>query len=109
MKKQLRNIRLTLPKGIVYDVLEVGRKLHGAPSLSKYIMTAALSYTKNYIEEKQSELDKRKEEAATDNGLRNSTGETIGETGGDERSDNGTSSEPGTVPSTGDNGDEPTS
>ena len=100
MKKQLRNIRIQLPRGIYYDVLEVGRKLHGAPSLSKYILTAAMSYTKQYIEEKKDELDKRKDEA--DLRVRDSEGDELGTASVDERSDSGTGGGHGEVPSTGD-------
>ena len=58
-KKQLKDIRIELPKGMYYEVLVAGAKLHGAPSMSKYILNASLAYTKTYLEKKKAEIDQR--------------------------------------------------
>ena len=51
-RKPLRAIRIQLPKGIEYEALELGRILHGASSLSRYILTAAMTYTNQFIRER---------------------------------------------------------
>lgn len=73
-KKALKDVRITLPKGLYYDVLTAGAKLHGAPSLSKYIINAAMTYTQTYLQEKKDELDKLKEGSS----VRNTTGNGSG-------------------------------
>ena len=57
-KRRLRSIRIELPRGLYYDVLSAGAKLHGAPSLSKYLLNAAMTYTTEYLKDKKIELDK---------------------------------------------------
>ena len=54
-RKSLRSVRIELPKGMYTQALELGQELHGAPSLSRYILTAALSYTKTFMEERAAE------------------------------------------------------
>ncbi len=61
-KRPLRSIRIELPRGLYYDVLDACTKLHGAPSISKYILNAAMTYSEGYLKDKKAELDKRKEE-----------------------------------------------
>lgn len=102
-KKRLKDVRVVLPKGLYYDVLTAGAKLHGAPSLSKYILNAAMTYTQTYLQEKKDELDKRKEEASN---LRNSTGNDDRGTDPVERQDPGISDRSGSIPSVGESGSE---
>ena len=63
MKKRLKSIRIELPKGVYYDILSAGAKLHGASSLSSYILRAATTYTTEYLREKKEELDVLKEKS----------------------------------------------
>tara|TARA_B100001094_G_C17969891_1_gene689776 strand:- start:69 stop:335 length:267 start_codon:yes stop_codon:yes gene_type:complete len=69
-KKKLDRVMIKLPEGLYYETLEVGAQLHGAPSLSKYILTAALSYTKQCLEERAEYLkgqeDEKNRERASD-------------------------------------------
>ena len=106
MSKRLKNVRIELPRGLYYDVLTAGAKLHGAPSLSKYILNAAMTYTQTYLEGKKDELEQRKEEGIR---LRNTESNDSGTDHPDERQDTGTSSGHGELPSTSEPGDKPSS
>ena len=58
-EKRLKSVRIELPKGMYYEVLAAGAKLHGAPSMSKYILNAAMTYTKEWLDKKQAEIQER--------------------------------------------------
>ncbi len=107
--KRLDSVRIVLPKGVHYDLLKLGADLHNAPSLSIFILNAAMTYTTNYVKEKEYEIRERQAEADADLRLRDSSGDAPGESDSTERSDNGVGGGPGTVPSTGDDGDGPES
>ncbi len=63
-RKRLTEVRIDLPKGLEYEILEACAELHGAPALSRYILTAALSYSTAYLKEKAEECKKKKEESS---------------------------------------------
>jgi hypothetical protein len=83
-KKRLRDVRIALPKGLYYDLLTAGQKLHGSPSLSRYILNAAMTYTTEYLKKKKEQID---EQAESNLRLRDST-ESIPDDP-DQRSDSG--------------------
>ncbi len=96
-RKKLRDVRITLPKGVSYELLDLAARLHGAPSMSKYILTAAMSYTDQYIRKKKEELDERRDD--TDSSVRNPTESVPGEVNKD-NDDTGDSDKSGILPST---------
>tara|TARA_B100001094_G_scaffold65503_2_gene61586 strand:+ start:1799 stop:1981 length:183 start_codon:yes stop_codon:yes gene_type:complete len=57
MKNKIKDIRINLPKGAAYDILAAGASAHKAPSLSKYILIAAMSYTQAYFSKMTEELN----------------------------------------------------
>lgn len=63
-KKPLRSVRIELPKGMHYQVLDVAARAHGAPSLSKYILNSAMTYSVKYLEDKKEEIEQRKADLA---------------------------------------------
>ena len=100
-RKKLRDVRITLPKGVSYELLDLAARLHGAPSMSKYILTAAMSYTDQYIRKKKEELDERRDDK--DSSVRNPEEPSVGETDNN-NDDTRDSSEHGIVPSTAESG-----
>ena len=62
-RKKLKSIRIQLPTSVYYDALETCRVLHGAPSLSKYILNAAMTYSREFLEAKNDEIEARQAEA----------------------------------------------
>ena len=100
-RKKLRDVRIKLPKGVTYELLDLAARLHGAPSMSKYILTAAMSYTDQYIRKKKEELDERRDN--TDSSVRNSKKLEPGEVNTD-NDDTGHSDKSGIVPSVGESG-----
>ena len=58
-RKPLRSVRIEIPKGMYEEALSLGKELHGAPSLSRYIITAAMSYTKQFLEERAADITER--------------------------------------------------
>lgn len=101
-QRRLTSIRIELPKGLYYDVLTAGAKLHGAPSISKYVLNAAMTYTQDYLEKKKEELDERKEEGRR---LRDTEGNGDRDDSPEPGQDPGTGGGSGSIPSTGESGD----
>ena len=60
--KRLDSVRIKLPNGSVYDALELARKMHKIPSLSKYILYAAWEYTEAFARDRARRIKEREDE-----------------------------------------------